>query len=462
LIIVYIGLCAGGLPSLMMRRVAADESGGVACVDPVRVVLGGYMLVGAILLVIIVAFAEPLWGVLQLPAQSNMALALATTVLAGVIANLASVYAAVLSGLHRSYIAQMAETLGTVSQFVVAAAFIIAGLPAMGLAISLLAGKLTRLVVVIAATWRHSPAYFAIRPSLRLRSFTHLLREAKSFILLDTGNALCEAMVRALLVVMAGPSELGLYDIANRLPALIRNTFTYGLMALFPAIATLHAQRRLDGIAQVLRASVGVVVFLIITPLAAYAILAKPVLFLWLGDVGTQVSTITLITTTWWVVTSYNIPFYLAIQALGLESVVARNIWLHIFLIAVGSLSFRWLPVNALTVSWLVLLTGVIAQVQFYAEAQHHARLLSMAFENRRDRVVVVASLALLGSAMWLKIDTTSVVTGLTHMMIAAAVFASIWLAILKAFTSGRPLANFLVGLRGPPVVSDEASQFER
>jgi O-antigen/teichoic acid export membrane protein len=264
-------------------------------------------------------------------------------------------------------------------------------------------------------------------------------------------------MVRALLVVMAGPSELALFDIANRLPVLIRNSFTYGLMALFPAVTALSAQQKLAGIGHVLRASMGVVVFLIITPLAAYVILAKPVLFLWLGDVGTQVSTITLVATAWWIVTAYNVPFYLTMQALGLEGAVARSVWLHILLIALGGASFHWVGVDAIAVSWLVLVTGVISQAQLYVEAQSRARLLTIAFANRRDRIVLMASLVLVASAVWLRFDTTSVVTGWTRMFGASAIFFSIWLAILGIFTSGHPLRFFLWTLRAAPSAGEGA-----
>ena len=244
LIVLYSGLCAGGLPSLMMRRVAVDIEAGAAIAKLVSIVLGGYLICGVVLLTAATLSAERFWHLMHLPLGPDTTLISITTVLAGVVANLASLYAAILSGLHRSYIGQMAETAGTLSQFVVAAASIILGQPFLGLAASLLAGKLTVLAVVAVATWRLAPAYRRLYPSLDIGNLFALLEDAKGFMLLETGNALSEAMVRVLLVVMAGPSELGLYDIANRLPVLIRNSFTYGLLAMFPAVAALHAQKK--------------------------------------------------------------------------------------------------------------------------------------------------------------------------------------------------------------------------
>jgi O-antigen/teichoic acid export membrane protein len=457
LIVSYIGLCACGLPSLVMRKIAAGGDGAVATIDPIRVALGGYLFGGVVLLVVAAACAQPFWRLVQLPPDPDVVAALVTTILAGVIANVATLYGAVLSGLHRYYVAQMAETLGAVAQFAVAATFIFLGQASLGLAIGLLAGKITILVLVMASTWRREPEYRAIRPRLHLGDFVRLLREAKGFILFNTGSALLEPTARGLLVFMAGPSELALFDIANRLPSLIRNSFTFGLMALFPAITALRAQQRTAGIEQVLRASMGVVVFLIITPLAAYIILAKPVLFLWLGDVGTRVAVITLVTTAWWIVTAYNLPFYLTIQALDLESVVARNVWLHILLIVLGGILLHRVGINAMTISWLVLVTGAISQVQFYVEVQCRTRLLSIAFASRRDIIVALASLVLVASAVWLRVDTTSFVIGSAQILGAAAICFSIWLVILGVFTNGRPVRFLLWTLRGSPAASDGA-----
>lgn len=459
LIVLYSGLCAGGLPSLMMRRVAADVDAGSVLVKLVGIVQGGYLLCGVVLVSSAALCAEPFWRLMHLPAGRHIALILATTMLAGVAANMANLYAAVLSGLHKSYVAQMAETAGAVSQFIVATVFIFLRQPVIGLATSLLAGKLTVFAIVNVATWRQAPDYRNATPRLDIVTLCRLLREARGFILLDTGNALSEAMVRVLLVVTAGPAELGLYDIANRLPVLIRNSFTYGLLAMFPAMTALHAQKNQDVIAQVLRGSLAVVVFLIITPLAAYLLLAKPLLFLWLGNVGTQVSTITLVTTAWWIITSYNIPFYFTIQALGMESVVARNTWLRILLIVVGSAIFHGIITSAIAVSWLVLATGLIAEVQLYAEAQNRAYLLTMALARSRDRIVLIGSVVLFISAVWLRVDVAVATSGLIHILVALGVVVSIWLALLRIATGRHPVRFLLGTLRAPAGVEATSTQ---
>ena len=459
LVVIYSGLCAGGLPSLMMRRVAANIEDGPTIVRLIGIVLGGYLLCGVALLAAAALFADQLWHLMHLPSGPYITGILAVTILAGVVANLAGLYAAVLSGLHRSYMAQMAETAGTVSQFIVAAAFIFLGQPYLGLAASLLAGKLTNLTIVGVGTWRQAPAYRSIHPSLDIGHLCKLLGEAKGFMLLETGNALSEAIVRVLLVVTAGPSELGLYDIANRLPLLIRNSFTYGLLAMFPAITALHAQKNQAVIEQVLRASLAVVVFLIITSLAIYLLLAKPLLFLWLGNIGVQVTTITLITTAWWIITAYNIPFYFTIQAIGLESVVARNTWLRILLIILGSAIFHGIAANAISISWLVLISGLIAEVQLYAEAQQRARLLTMALASRRDCVVLVGSFVLLASAGWLRVDTIISATGLIQLLGSLCVFLFIWLTLLSIATGGRPVRVLLDTVRAPAKAAATSTQ---
>ena len=169
-------------------------------------------------------------------------------------------------------------------------------------------------------------------------------------------------------------------------------------------------------------------------------------LFLWLGDVGAQVSIVTLITTAWWIVTSYNIPFYFTIQAIGQENVVARNTWMRIALIALGCAVYHKAAADALSVSWLVLATGLLAEIQFYAEAQLRARLLTMAIADRHDCIVLIGSLALIASACWLRIDTTFAAAGMARLAGAFGVFVGIWLVLLTIATRGNPV-RFLRGV---------------
>ena len=212
-------------------------------------------------------------------------------------------------------------------------------------------------------------------------------------------------------------------------------------------------------IEQVLRASLAVVVFLIITPLGLYLLLARPLLFLWLGGVGAQVSTITLITTAWWIMTAYNIPFYFTIQAIGLENVVARNTWLRILLIVLGSMIFHVIAANALSVSFLVLATGLLAEVQLYAEAQRKARLLTMALARRQDRIMLIGSFALLASAYWLRVGATDALTELRQAGVAFGAFFFIWLSLLGIATGGRPVQVLLSAMRAPAEAAAESTR---
>ena len=267
---------------------------------------------------------------MHLSLVSDAELALAVTVLAGVVANVGSLYAAVLSGLHRSYLAQMGETVGAILQFVGCGKFYPVW-PATGGSGSRPPRGETHQSCHRGFRYPRACKGVLGNPtrSLHIGRFLELLGEAKGFILLDTGNVLSEAMVRILLVVMAGPSELGLYDIANRLPVLIRNAFTYGLLAIFPAIAALQSPEKQSGYrAGPAHVTLGCGATGYCTSGGLHAAgKAVAVSCGWAG-LGAQVSTVTLVTSPFGgSLTAYNIPFYLTIQAIGLESVVARNSW---------------------------------------------------------------------------------------------------------------------------------------
>jgi O-antigen/teichoic acid export membrane protein len=434
----YVGLCTAGLPSLIVRRVAATAVLRERDAELVSVALGGYLFVWAVLVASAAIFAKQFWHLVNLPQQDHVVSVVVVATFSGVVASVGVIYWAVLSGLQRTYVGQMAEAAGAISQFLVAVVILISGQSPLGLAMSLLVGKLTTLAIVVGAT--KQAGFFAIRPRLQLKGFIALFVEARGFCLRDIGYALLEPVIRAILAIMAGPSQLALFDMSNRIPGSIRSCFTNGLVALFPAVTALYAQKRSAEIEQALQASLGIVVSFVIAPLAAYMLLAKPVLNLWLGGVGLQVSTITLVTTTWWIASSYNIPFYFTALALGCESVVARTVWLHLVLISLGAGMFYWVTADAMAVSLLVLITGLVSQVQLYLEVQRRTKLLSITFASNRERIILATTVVLLACATLLRVDTTDILAEPVRVVGRLGIFCAVWLTILGLFTRGRPL----------------------
>ena len=104
-----------------------------------------------------------------------------------------------------------------------------------------------------------------------------------------------------------------------------------------------------------------------------------------------------------------------------------------------------------MSISWLVLITGMIAEIQLYAEAQKRAQLLTLALGNSKETDLVLSgSLVLLAVVGCLRVDSTIVPSGLIHLLGACGCFFGVWLALLGVATGGHPIRFLWGSLRAP------------
>ena len=308
---------------------------------------------------------------------------------------------AVLAGNHKLYLTQSADALQSFIIFIIAATGSHFGLPVPALVTGIFIGALVRVLAISAIIQHYYPNYLWINPLFSGKSrLIQLLNATGPYFLLELTEILRYPLIRIMILFSGGPSSLGVYDLANKIPQVMRDALSSGLIAIFPAAATWSKNHKTD---RFIHSVAKGVVFTSMTsiPLLSLYYFASPyIIKLWLGQNIAKIENTTKILTIWWLISSYTIPLWWAAIGQGCAALCARVSWLQ-----VGTLLILWI------LGWKfefgiegyasgLLFTGILMQATFLFLIQTKFRLVTATFANQKVRIAITLSFLLFLGAL--------------------------------------------------------------
>lgn len=156
-----------------------------------------------------------------------------------------------------------------------------------------------------------------------------LARTGLHFYALSLGAVLREPCFRLVIGSLLGAKALGAYTISFRLSTATRDLVAGGFTVLYPSLASLHRAGSQHDIAGLQTASL---VFLVALGSAALGCLygfVEPLFNLLLGSIPEGIVMSVRILVLWNLITLFNVPFDLCLQATGHEWASAASLWVH-------------------------------------------------------------------------------------------------------------------------------------
>jgi len=332
-------------------------------------------------------------------------------VLLGVLLRLFSaLYGAVVSGHQRHYIVQL-------SQLLQIAAFLLTFLlrPASqsvlyDLAVAFTFSYVGELVTVLIVVRRLDPSAARSVPQNSLRSIRRFVSEVRPYFLMDACLRWREPLLKVALYICCGPASVGVFELASRIPAAIRQAFVFGLTALVPAVASLDREPLRDRVVQLGSRALQYVLFTAVGALFLYGLHAERILELWLGTVDPKLVTLTRMLTFWWFATSLNVPAWWVGVGMGYvwanTVIAAAHLAVTALLVLVAGL---WSVSDyALVGSWIA--GGLGMQVLLYTMLERHTGAIKRIYLSVEVLRVCVAFIGLVlvtfAATTWMRTTT--------------------------------------------------------
>jgi O-antigen/teichoic acid export membrane protein len=249
----------------------------------------------------------------------------------------AQLYFSILSGIHETYITQIVNGVLPVVRF---APGIIGALmlhPIEGLAIGVLIHNYLKSYVGRYLLLKKLPtlldASFPIKMAESWRRSMLLMKEGWHFYSISVGFILREPLFRLVITLTLGLATTGVYDMAMKIPFVLRSIITSGTKAFFPSFTSLYTELEKDHIKLILQKIVGILVVFGVVVFGCYFLLVDIILRIWLGEVPEGLIDATRMFTIWSSITLLNVPYWFLLQASGNERIAALSLWMHTFLI---------------------------------------------------------------------------------------------------------------------------------
>jgi O-antigen/teichoic acid export membrane protein len=408
----YASLLDVGFVPLLTREIA----GGAVERDSARIdswrkaAQAVYAVGGAALIVVAagVAWALTSLGVTLDGVYSNAGILLAVLLLllATVFLLLAKLELSTFRALHRTYVEQWSLAAATIGTYAAGWIGIALGRPLEWLSL----GACLSYAAIFAISFRLSRKAFpelwsrlsASRSPLEWAHVRELVRHGRDFFRLSLVFVLREPVFRLLLATSLGAAAVGVYDVANRVPMLIRELGVSGSTSLLASLSRAAAAGDRDLTRRLMRSALRFALLIGGSALALFAVSRELVLELWLGaPLPPLLSSAALVMTAWWGITLLNAPFYWLLQAHGAERALARAVGLHILGLVVALPLLRL--ANAGLVQWLVvwLATGLATQLYLYVAEQRTTGLTRPVLLDPSVVAFVVLTVGTVAAGVW-------------------------------------------------------------
>ena len=399
----WIGIADLGM-HLALGRAISDESLPQHAVTQIWwALLGVSFALGVLPIALAYSFGQDLAATLALPAGPDYGVLLAGAVAAGLL-NLGHRWCSgMFLGFNKLIIGQLTYGLPALLQVPILLGAVAIGRPTDGFVFAILAVSGGRFVGAVFAmrqlagfSWRERPKISALH---NLKSF---ILGGRGFAALNAGLLLRDVFVRTVLGTLGGAAELAIFDVATRIPKALRDLSMSGLRSILPAISALLARGLDDEISVILRAAFAAASVVTVPTLVLYYIYAPDLIHTWLGSATAETVQTTRVMTVWWIVHSWMVPWFWAVQAYHRERFLALLEFLGLAIVVVFSI---WVVSDALSMAKLLLGSALLTQGLFCFYCQMRWGLFRLAFDAPRDAVAPVFSILAVGAAIFWAVE---------------------------------------------------------
>lgn len=408
-----VGLANFGFATLMIRSVSAagsDPDLGEIARDQ-AVAIRFYVAVTAVVLAIWLVVAGPLLdhtGVRAVYGTGPLVAAVALQIVTLGISITAQLDSAVLIGSHQTYAVHTIDAFSPLIRYLVALGGAVWAQPIEGFVLGAFLATVLQFVAYRLRLRRQVPAWRLQSRRVPLGETIPrclaLMRRSAHFYTISIGYVVREPVFRTVIAHALGLKAVGVYEIASRIPATIRELTAVGASSLLPAFSHFHARGSSDQLHRLIRQGLIVLMACTHTALLTYALGAPPFLALWLPAVPADLVTATRIATTFWAITVVNIPFWYLLQANGNEKAAAASLWSHTIAIVLLYPMAMMVTFSLAAMLWYWVATSILTQLAIFAAAERSAGAVRPTLLSRPLMALVVRLILMamvLGAVTW-------------------------------------------------------------
>jgi len=249
LIVGYGGLTHLGMATVITKEIAKSLKSGQAGEGGswFRDGLSIALLFSALLVLILNIFPEPIWVGIQTGTSDPISHTTIGVMLVGVLLRLtSSIYGAVIAGHQRTDLIHFSQFL----HFVVFGAgfFILHGTREVlfELAFAYTLGCGVELLFILISVGFINPSFLKMGPTLNVLELRTFLRRLTPYFTLNAVLVGREPLVKFAVYLCGGTAAVGVFELASKVPAAIRQAFVHGLGALLPAYASLSGEKAIQ------------------------------------------------------------------------------------------------------------------------------------------------------------------------------------------------------------------------
>ncbi len=199
--------------------------------------------------------------------------------------------------------------------------------------------------------------------SIRLR---RLVLGGKDLYAITVASLLREPMFRTIIAATLGLGAAGTYDIARRIPEMLRALITGGLSTYLPALSKIFEKRDQCEVIFTVRKMTALLCLGGATAFGAYVVFSKSLIEVWIPNAPEDVAQCTRLFSIWCMVTLINVPYWYLLQAAHREEIAAKSLWLHtallIFLVPLSTVCE--ISLQGYVLYWL--LSSILTQIAIY------------------------------------------------------------------------------------------------
>ena len=394
LMVGYLGLTHFGIGSALTRAIARSEIR--SSVSTTAVVAGSVVVLAiSLLLFVVLGIAgDRITGAVSVGLSIAVGHNVIWIMYAAVVLRLvSSVIGAVIAGMQRTDLVQISHSFQLLSFIVATLLFVNQFSLILALATAYLVSYVVEFLFIVASASGLSVGSVFRSSDIRYSSVVGFLRDSIPFSTVDVSLLVREPLLKLAIFWAAGTEAVGYFEIANKVPATIRQGFVQGLSSLMPAFAHLFADGQKKEATRIGRLALLYIVLGAIGALIVYFANAEFVFQIWIGDSNETLLSFTYVCTIWWIVSSLNVPAWWLGIGIGniWRSAAVVSFHLACSLLILAASYFGWLDGLQAIVLWV--LAGVLMQVLLYVNVSRMTEILGPMYIHRSIAVCVLVVL---------------------------------------------------------------------
>lgn len=444
LVISSVMLADLGFSQFFGRTLARGDAGRRELQTNVEMIFTVWAIITLVFTIGALSLMGPMSAVLGVQPTYTFALAVVLVALAGYLSLVCASLNYLLIGAEMVSVAQMNDLRVSGLQFIVAAGLVQVSEPFLALACAIAVRFAARAAGLYLALRRHNVFVASIRPVRpKVGVFAVLLKESGGFALLRISQQSLQIVNRTAVLAVGGPAMLGAFETASRIPLLLEQAISNGLVSFFPIFSAADWTTA-DGRVQshsLVRWAYRLLLASSVGALGAWIALAGPIIGIWLNLADPSIVFATQLFGIYNLVRAMNIFTFLALQARGGETSVgllygAQAVFTGGALMVAGALGYREFTDAAIIIAVL----GCISEVLLVLIAQLRTHFLSVAIAGLGDLVSPLCAGALAITAWLVSSGPVLRAHAVAPALRDGALYFGIWLIIVLTVSRVHPL----------------------